>query len=170
APPWFTGRAHPSRAPEPPRRQSHALRRARRAAHARDDLQGARRLRAEPRRSAPLPDPRLGQFLKSLGVVVGSRERCSRLKAEGAHVLVFPGGGREGTKRKGRGLLAHLKERTGFARMGIEHGYIEHAPSILLDRPTSRLSKRITRRGRSVQNSFARRDGWPTRTSSFGQD
>ena len=51
-------------------------------------------------------------------------------------MLVFPGGGREVTKRKGRGLLAHLKERTGFARMAIEHGYIERAPAVDLARQT----------------------------------
>src|SRR5262245_35489427 len=136
SPPWIAGRAHRSRAPEPPHRQSHALRRARRAAHAREDLQGARRLRAEPWRSAPLPDPRLGQFLKSLGVVVGSRERCPRLKEEGAHVLVFPGGGREVTKRKGEACKLIWNERTGFARTAIEHGYMERAPAVDLARQT----------------------------------
>src|SRR5262249_45570760 len=159
---------HIDPAPEPPRRPSHALRRARRAAHAREDLQGARRLRAEPRRSAPLPDPRLGQFLKSLSVV-GSRERCSRLKEEARTCSSSPAAGARSRSERGEAYKLIWKERTGFARMAIEHGYIERAPGVDLARqPTSRLSKRITRRGRSVQNSFAPPDPRPTRTGSFG--
>jgi 1-acyl-sn-glycerol-3-phosphate acyltransferase len=34
--------------------------------------------------------PGWGRFLKSLGVVVGSRENCARLMRSGAQVLVFP--------------------------------------------------------------------------------
>ena len=67
--------------------------------------------------------PGWGNFLKSLGVVVGSRENCARLMEGGAHVLVFPGGGREVAKRKGEAYKLIWKERTGFARMAIEHGY-----------------------------------------------
>ena len=67
--------------------------------------------------------PGWGDFLKSLGVVVGTRENCARLMKNGAHVLVFPGGGREVTKRKGEAYKLIWKERTGFARMAIEHGY-----------------------------------------------
>ena len=38
-------------------------------------------------------------------------------------MLVFPGSGREVTKRKGEAYKVIWKERTGFARMAIEHGY-----------------------------------------------
>jgi hypothetical protein len=51
-------------------------------------------------------------------------------------VLVFPGGGREVTKRKGEAHKVIWKERTGFARMAIEHGYIERAPAVDLARQT----------------------------------
>lgn len=67
--------------------------------------------------------PGWGELLRSMGVVEGSRENCSRLMQAGAHVLVFPGGGREVAKRKGEAYKLIWKERTGFARMAIEHGY-----------------------------------------------
>ncbi|MFO1392870.1 MAG: lysophospholipid acyltransferase family protein [Steroidobacteraceae bacterium] len=61
--------------------------------------------------------------LTKLGVVIGTRENCSRLMKAGQHVLVFPGGGREVAKRKGEAYRLIWKERTGFVRMAIEHGY-----------------------------------------------
>jgi 1-acyl-sn-glycerol-3-phosphate acyltransferase len=67
--------------------------------------------------------PGWGHLLKSLGAVVGSRETCAQLMQAGAHILVFPGGGREVAKRKGEAYKLIWKERTGFARMAIEHGY-----------------------------------------------
>ena len=39
------------------------------------------------------------------------------------HILVFPGGGREVMKNKGEEYKLVWKERTGFARMAMEHGY-----------------------------------------------
>jgi 1-acyl-sn-glycerol-3-phosphate acyltransferase len=41
----------------------------------------------------------------------------------GAHIMVFPGGSREVAKRKGEAYKLIWKERTGFARMAVEHGY-----------------------------------------------
>ncbi len=67
--------------------------------------------------------PGWGGLLKSLGTVVGTRENCARLMQSGAHVLVFPGGGREVARRKGEAYKLLWKERTGFTRMAIEHGY-----------------------------------------------
>jgi 1-acyl-sn-glycerol-3-phosphate acyltransferase len=39
------------------------------------------------------------------------------------HILVFPGGGREVMKNKGEEYQLVWKERTGFARMAMAHGY-----------------------------------------------
>lgn len=58
-----------------------------------------------------------------LGAVHGTRENCARLMEAGEHVLVYPGGTREICKRKGEQHRLVWKERTGFARMAIEHGY-----------------------------------------------
>ncbi|MCA9519535.1 MAG: acyltransferase family protein [Myxococcales bacterium] len=60
-------------------------------------------------------------WLERYGVVEGTRANCSRLMKEGHHVLVFPGGGREVAKRRGEKYQLIWKERTGFARMAIEH-------------------------------------------------
>lgn len=62
-------------------------------------------------------------MMKRIGVVVGSPQTCSALMRAGEHVLVFPGGGREVAKRKGEAYELIWKERVGFARMAIEHGY-----------------------------------------------
>ena len=59
--------------------------------------------------------------LRRFGVVDGTRENCSRLMAGGEKILVFPGGGREVSKRKGEKYRLIWKERIGFARMAIEH-------------------------------------------------
>lgn len=67
--------------------------------------------------------PGWGSLLTNLGAVVGSREHCAQLMQAGAHILVFPGGGREVAKRKGEAYKLIWKERTGFARMAIAHGY-----------------------------------------------
>jgi 1-acyl-sn-glycerol-3-phosphate acyltransferase len=39
------------------------------------------------------------------------------------HILVYPGGTREVCKRKGEAYQLIWKDRTGFARMAIQHGY-----------------------------------------------
>jgi 1-acyl-sn-glycerol-3-phosphate acyltransferase len=41
----------------------------------------------------------------------------------GEHILVFPGGGREVMRRKGEAHRLIWKQRAGFARLAIEHGY-----------------------------------------------
>ena len=45
------------------------------------------------------------------------------LMQAGKSVLVFPGGGREVMRRKGEAYTLIWKQRTGFARLAIEHGY-----------------------------------------------
>jgi len=59
---------------------------------------------------------------KCSGGVEGSRANCATLMQAGQHILVFPGGAREVCRRKGEGQLV-WQQRTGFARMAIEHGY-----------------------------------------------
>lgn len=63
------------------------------------------------------------EVFKWIGSVVGSRENCSALMKSGAHIMVFPGGSREVAKRKGEAYQLIWKDRTGFARMAVEHGY-----------------------------------------------
>jgi len=67
--------------------------------------------------------PYWGNMLVRNGMVLGTPENCSALMKAGAHVLVFPGGGREVMRRKGEAYRLVWKQRTGFARMAIEHGY-----------------------------------------------
>ncbi len=67
--------------------------------------------------------PGWGKLLTDMGSVEGTPENCSALMQAGNHVLVFPGGGREVMRRKGEAYKLLWKQRTGFARMAIEHGY-----------------------------------------------
>ena len=67
--------------------------------------------------------PWWGEMLVRNGMVLGTPENCSALMRAGQHVLVFPGGGREVMRRKGEAYRLVWKQRTGFARLAIEHGY-----------------------------------------------
>jgi 1-acyl-sn-glycerol-3-phosphate acyltransferase len=80
--------------------------------------------------------------LTRMGVVEGTREITSELMRRGELVMVFPGGGREVTKRKNERYKLVWKNRLGFARLAIQHGYpivpfasvgAEHGIDILLD-------------------------------------
>ena len=62
-------------------------------------------------------------LLTRFGVFNGSRENCEALMVSGAPILIFPGGGREVMKRKGEAYKLIWKQRTGFARLAIRHGY-----------------------------------------------
>lgn len=62
-------------------------------------------------------------FLGRLGVVEGSRAICDALMAAGEPVMVFPGGGREVCRRRGEVHSLIWKDRIGFARQAIAHGY-----------------------------------------------
>lgn len=57
------------------------------------------------------------------GCVAGTPRNCQQLMEAKEHILVFPGGAREVMKNKGEEYKLVWKERTGFARMAMEHGY-----------------------------------------------
>ncbi len=61
--------------------------------------------------------------LTACGMVRGTRENVRALMDERQTVLVFPGGAREVGKRRGEKYQLMWKERIGFARLAIEHGY-----------------------------------------------
>jgi 1-acyl-sn-glycerol-3-phosphate acyltransferase len=67
--------------------------------------------------------PGWGDRMREFGTVPGTPENCRTLMEAGQHILVFPGGAREVAKRKGEENRLTWKNRTGFARMAIEHGY-----------------------------------------------
>lgn len=62
-------------------------------------------------------------MLDKTGGVEGTRENCAKLMERGDHVMVFPGGAREVSKRKGEQYQLTWKRRTGFCSMAIQHGY-----------------------------------------------
>jgi len=66
--------------------------------------------------------PVWGPLLSVLGAVDGTRENCAALLGAGESVLVFPGGAREVSKRKGEKYALIWKERIGFVRMAVAHG------------------------------------------------
>lgn len=57
------------------------------------------------------------------GCVAGTPENCQQLMQAKEHILVYPGGGREVMKNDGEQYQLIWKERTGFARMAMQHGY-----------------------------------------------
>ncbi len=61
-------------------------------------------------------------WLTKVGAVDGTRENCATLMQAGECILVFPGGAREVSKRKGESYRLVWGNRMGFARMAIEHG------------------------------------------------
>jgi 1-acyl-sn-glycerol-3-phosphate acyltransferase len=62
-------------------------------------------------------------LLTRYGTVDGSREATRALMRAGEPVLVFPGGGREVARRRGEHYPLVWRERIGFARLALEHGY-----------------------------------------------
>ncbi len=88
-------------------------------------------------------------ILTACGVVDGTRAITAELMRRGEVILVYPGGGREVAKRKGEKYRLIWKERMGFARLAIEHGYTivpfaavgaEEAVDILIDGDNPLLS------------------------------
>lgn len=67
--------------------------------------------------------PVWGRLLVAMGAVDGTRENCAAMMQAGEHILVYPGGGGEVMKRQGEQYTLRWKNRTGFARMAIEHDY-----------------------------------------------
>ncbi len=63
------------------------------------------------------------ELIEAFGVVDGTRENCAAVMREGDPMIVFPGGAREVAKRKGEKYKLIWKERTGFVRMAMQHGY-----------------------------------------------
>jgi 1-acyl-sn-glycerol-3-phosphate acyltransferase len=83
-------------------------------------------------------------LLTRFGTVDGTRDNCHALMRAGESILVFPGGGREVFKHKGEQYRLIWKNRIGFARLAIEHGYpivplaavgAEECYDILIDAP-----------------------------------
>jgi 1-acyl-sn-glycerol-3-phosphate acyltransferase len=58
---------------------------------------------------------------RSIGAVPASPAACARLIEAGERILVFPGGAREVSKRKGEKYKLVWGERLGFARLAIQH-------------------------------------------------
>lgn len=67
--------------------------------------------------------PGWGRMLRDYGAVPGTPENCARLMEAGQFILVFPGGAREVAKRRSERHDITWKQRTGFARMAMTHGY-----------------------------------------------
>lgn len=66
--------------------------------------------------------PVWGQFLRHFGVVPGTREICAKLMRNKECIGVFPGGARETIRLHGERYKLDWRDRTGFARMAVEHG------------------------------------------------
>ncbi len=62
-------------------------------------------------------------ILTRAGMVRGTRDNVRDLMGDGQDILVFPGGGDEVFKDRGQQYKLLWKERIGFARLAIEHGY-----------------------------------------------
>ncbi|KAL7477422.1 hypothetical protein ACHAW6_003228 [Cyclotella cf. meneghiniana] len=65
-----------------------------------------------------------GAVLRAFGAVDGTRENVDTLMQSGQSVLVYPGGGHEVLKKSSVPRYELMwKDRLGFARMAIKHGY-----------------------------------------------
>merc|ERR1712150_286337 len=65
-----------------------------------------------------------GKFLKAFGAVDGTRANVNSLIKDGHDILVYPGGGQEVLKHSSVPKYSLMwKERLGFARLAIKHGY-----------------------------------------------
>ena len=65
-----------------------------------------------------------GSFLKAFGAVDGTRDNADALMEAKKNILVCPGGGHEVFKHSSVSKYSLLwKERLGFARLAIKHGY-----------------------------------------------
>jgi len=86
--------------------------------------------------------PYLKSKIEAEGGFVGTRELCQQAMEQGDSLLLYPGGGREVTKRDGEAYQLIWKERLGFVKMAATHGYpiqpfasigADDAYSILMD-------------------------------------
>lgn len=112
--------------------------------------------------------PGWSHLLMRQGMVLGSPAHCSALMQAGQSIMVFPGGGREVMRRHGEKYQLIWKQRSGFARLAIEHGYDiipfasvgpDDAFSILLDGHQLRASKAWQWLGRKGTLSARTRGG-----------
>ncbi|HVN13661.1 MAG TPA: lysophospholipid acyltransferase family protein [Kineosporiaceae bacterium] len=62
-------------------------------------------------------------FLAACGMVRGTRDNVRALMRDHQTILVFPGGSREVFKRRRQSYQLLWRDRMGFARLAIEHGY-----------------------------------------------
>lgn len=62
-------------------------------------------------------------LLTAYGAVIGTPDAANRLMDEDQTILVFPGGAREIAKYKGEEYTLSWQNRSGFARIAIEHRY-----------------------------------------------
>jgi len=62
-------------------------------------------------------------LLAAGGMVRGTRDNVRELMRERQTILVFPGGSREVNKHRGQQYQLLWRERIGFARLAVEHGY-----------------------------------------------
>ena len=62
-------------------------------------------------------------LLEAGGMVHGTRSNVRALMRERQNILVFPGGAGEVLKQRGERYTLKWKERIGFAKLAIEHGY-----------------------------------------------
>ena len=70
-------------------------------------------------------------LVKGMGAIDGLPETARQVMQQGYSILVFPGGGREVSKRKGEEYQLLWKERYGFLKLAQEFGY-EIAPFVAL--------------------------------------
>lgn len=81
-------------------------------------------------RVRPLADRNFGRFrglpadlMAAFGGVIGAPENARELMRHDETILVFPGGGGEIAKFKGEEYTLRWHQRSGFARLSVEHGY-----------------------------------------------
>lgn len=70
-------------------------------------------------------------LVQGMGAIDGLQESAREVMRQGYSILVFPGGGREVSKRKGEEYQLIWKERYGFLKLAQEFGY-EIAPFVAL--------------------------------------
>ena len=95
-----------------------------------------------------------GEVLRALGAVDGTRENVDVLMGARQNVLVYPGGAHEVLKHSATPKYSLLwKQRLGFARMAIKHGYplvpcaavgTEDMLSIVADLPVGFVRKELS--------------------------
>lgn len=75
--------------------------------------------------------PGWNKLVQNMGAIQGLRETARLAMQQGYSILVFPGGGREVSKRKGEEYQLIWKERYGFLELAHEFGY-DIAPFVAL--------------------------------------